>query len=55
MKLIDLFKIQKKKKSQDRVSKTDPMQQTPQTGDGYMSATDADVSQAKNGGNADQV
>jgi len=55
MKLIDLFKIRKKKKSQNRISKTNPMQQTPQTGDGYMSSTDADVSLAKNDGNSDQI
>jgi len=55
MKLIDLFKLQKKKKSQNRVSKTDPMQQTPLTGDGYMSSTDVDVSQAKSDGNSDQT
>ena len=52
MKLIDLFKIQKKKKSQNRVSKTVPMQQTPLDGDGYMSS--AGETKIKNDGNTDQ-
>lgn len=53
MKLIDLFKLQKKRKSQDRVSKTDPMKQTPLDGDGYMSSVDSDENKARNDGVSD--
>ena len=57
MKLIDLFNLQKKRKSQNVVppkeTKFSKVARNPYQGDGYMSG--AGETNAKNDGNTDQV
>ena len=53
MKVLELIRLKKKRKSRNRVHDEDKLNREPLTGDGYMAAADAPM--AQNDGNTDQV